>query len=78
MKTQAIVCSAAICISSAAWGADKLPLKRGIFVDADVKCNERSNATATSFWGNELNTARSRGNIRSVRKQGKTFTVADC
>ena len=44
-----------------AWGADKLPLKRGIFVETSVGCSERSNTTVVSFWGEELNTARKLG-----------------
>lgn len=62
-------------VSSPSWCADKLPLKRGIFVDANVKCSERSNATVTSFWGDELNSSQVRGTIRSVVKRGKSYTV---
>lgn len=73
MKIAAMILS--LCLPTAAWAADKLPLKRGIFVDTSVKCSERSNATVLGFWGDELNTARSVGKIRKVVKKGKTYTV---
>ena len=40
-----------------------------------MKCSERSSATVVSFWGDELNTARTIGKIGKVAKQGKTYTV---
>lgn len=66
---------ASLCFSSAALAADKLPLKRGIFVETSVKCSERSNGTVVSFWGDELNTAQAVGKIRKVAKKGKIYTV---
>lgn len=65
----------AMCLPAAGLAADKLPLKRGIFVDTSVKCSERSNATVVSFWGGELNTSKTVGTIRKVSKKGKTYTV---
>ena len=65
----------ALCVPTAGLAADLLPLKRGIFVDTDVKCSERSNATVVSFWGDELNTAKTIGKIRKVVKKGKSYTV---
>lgn len=65
----------ALCLPATSLAADKLPLKRGIFVDTSVKCSERSNATVVSFWGDELNTARTVGKIRKVVNKGKSYTV---
>lgn len=65
----------ALSLPGAGMAADKLPLKRGIFVDTKVKCSERSNATVVSFWGDQLNTARTVGHIRKAVKKGKSYTV---
>lgn len=65
----------AFCLPAAGITADKLPLKRGIFVDTNVKCSERSNATVVSFWGDQLNTSRTVGHISKVVKKGKSYTV---
>jgi hypothetical protein len=65
----------AICLPAAAAAADKLPLKRGIFVETSVQCSERSNATVVSFWGDELNTAKAVGKIHRVTKKGKSYAV---
>jgi hypothetical protein len=75
MRTAVATIAMLILLPVAALAADKLPLKRGIFVDTSVKCSERSNATAMGFWGDELNTARSVGKIRKVVRKGKSFTV---
>ncbi|MBX9458072.1 MAG: hypothetical protein KL863_19740 [Rhizobium sp.] len=75
MRIAAAITIIALCLPAASLAADKLPLKRGIFVDTDVKCAERSNATVVSFWGDQLNTARTIGTISRVVKKGKSYTV---
>jgi len=73
MKTAAVIL--ALGLPSLAFATDPLPLKRGVFVDSSVKCSERSNATAVSFWGDELNSAKAVGRIRKVAKNGQSYTV---
>jgi hypothetical protein len=64
-----------LCLPALSWGADKLPLKRGIFVDSTVKCSERSNVSVIAFWGDQLNVSKVEGNIVSVSRKGKRYKV---
>ena len=64
-----------LCLPIPSWSADKLPLKRGIFVDEGVKCSERSNATVLAFTGDHLSAARMWGNITSVSREGKRYKL---
>lgn len=59
--------------SSVAQAADLLPLKRGIYVPRDIPCDQRSNATVQSFWGDRLNTSHEIGKIASVTRTGGVF-----
>lgn len=55
--------------------SDRLPLRHGIFVLRDVPCQERSNATVQSFWGDALNTSHETGSTLSVNHQGNIYKV---
>ena len=55
--------------------SDRLPLRHGIFVLRDVPCQERSNATAQSFWGDAMNTSHEVGSILSTNHQGNIYKV---
>lgn len=54
---------------------DKLPLRHGIFVLRDVPCQERSNATVQSFWGDSLNTSHETGSILSAVHRRNVYDV---
>ena len=56
-------------------GADLLPLSHGIFIESSVGCSNASNATALSFWGDELNSARVIGTIMDVSQKGNVYEV---
>jgi hypothetical protein len=51
-------------------GKDLLPLERGIFVDTDVPCNQRSNASVVSYWGDALNTSPVECKIKKLKVDG--------
>ena len=57
------------------FAADLLPLKRGIFVEKPVGCENRSNATVISYWGNELNSNRVIGEIIKIERNGQKYEV---
>jgi hypothetical protein len=60
-------------------GKDLLPLERGIFVDADVPCNQRSNASVVSYWGNALNTSPVECKIKKLKVDGISYSfTGDC
>jgi hypothetical protein len=62
---------------TAAAAADMLPLKHGIYVDANVACKGASNADTMSYWGkdNGLNVSRIGCRIVRLSKNGSTYTL---
>ncbi len=62
-------------LSDIAVAADLLPLSHGIFVESSVACTSASNATALSYWGDELNSSKVIGTIVKVKKSGESYQV---
>lgn len=62
-------------LATPALSADKLPLKRGMFVREGVSCQEPPNADAMSFGGNDLSTAHVEGKIVRVQRNGENYIV---
>jgi len=53
----------------------QLPLRHGIYVEANTVCSDASNATRVSFWGDQLNSAHVVGHIREVPEHDGSFVV---
>ena len=80
----AIVVAAALSLPAEA--KDLLPLKQGIFVDAEIPCTEFgrayltelhvANKYAMGFWGDSVNDAFTIGKIIKVKRDGQTYKVA--
>lgn len=56
-----------------------LPLERGAYEETTTPCEQRSNATARTFFGDRLNSARTECKITNVKQSGQVYSfIASC
>jgi hypothetical protein len=79
MRSISFTAAIAVFASTAAVGADLLPLKQGIYVPIKTACKGASNAEIVNYWGGKSGIGASQGEctIRKISNKGKVYTYTD-
>jgi hypothetical protein len=72
-----IVSAAALASTSANPDGNRLPLRMGFYLAADVPCGEAFSAAMVQIMGNRIEAGRELCTIKSLSRHGTAFTATD-